>query len=244
MDYQNILAEIWDTLKSEPNTGKIATYIPELAKVGPDKFGISLTCLDGSNFSIGDAEEQFSIQSVSKVLTLSLAIRLIGDKVWERVDVEPSGDPFNSLVQLEYENGIPRNPLINAGALVIADILISKLEDPKKDFLKFVRNIGGSSAIDFNKKVAASEKATGFRNAALANFIKSFGNLENDVEEVLDFYFYQCSLTMSCLQLSRTFLLFANQGYCLETKNSILTSSQVKRINAIMQTCGFYDEAG
>ncbi len=244
MDYNTILSEIYAEINSTPTEGKIATYIPELATINPDKFGMSLSCLDSSSFVVGDAHEKFSLQSITKVFSLSLVIHLIGEQVWERVDVEPSGDPFNSLVQLEHENGIPRNPLINAGAIVISDILVSQLRNPKADFLEFVRTISGIPAIEYNAKVAASEKAHGYRNAALANFIKSFGNLENEVEVVLDFYFHKCSLEMTCNELSHTFLMFANHGYCQHLKESILTTSQVKRLNALMQTCGFYDEAG
>ena len=192
------------------DTGKVATYIPELASISGSKFGICLLDIEKESYHIGDFEEAFSVQSISKVLTLAMAMGCIGEKVWERVDVEPSGDPFNHLSLLEQENGIPRNPLINAGAIVIADILVSELKEPK--------------------------------NAA-ANLLKSYGNLKNDVLEVLDFYFYQCSLSMSCSQLCNTFYLFINRGTC-RRQQEFLTVNQVKRINALMLTCGFYDEAG
>ena len=244
MEYQRIITEVQQEVLSMELSGKIATYIPELAKVNPELFGLHLRCIDGSGFSFGDSEKKFSIQSISKVLTLTLAIQLEGDAIWERVDVEPSGNPFNSLVQLEYENGIPRNPLINAGAIVIADVLMSHLKSPKEDFLKFVRQLANNPSIEYDKKVAHSEAVTGFRNYALANFLKSFGNLHNPVEEVLDFYFHQCSLTMSCQELANTFMLFANHGCLLHANERVLSVSQTKRINAIMQTCGFYDEAG
>ena len=172
-----------------------------------------------------------------------MAMGLIGEKIWDRVDVEPSGDPFNHLSLLEQENGIPRNPLINAGAIVIADILVSELKNPKAEFLEFVHKVSGDTSITYDEKVAHSEKATGFKNYAAANLLKSYGNLKNNVIEVLDFYFYQCSLSMSCTQLCNTFYLFINRGKCLQN-HDFLTVSQVKRINAIMLTCGFYDEAG
>lgn len=243
MNYQQILEEIYLQSKSLPIIGNIATTIPELANVNPDKFGICLTTIDGKEFSVGDSNEKFSIQSVSKALSVTLAFSHLGEKIWERVGVEPSGNPFNSLVQLEYEKGIPRNPFINAGALVIADMLVSCLENPKEDFLHFIREISGCDTINYNLKVAKSEKDTGFRNAALTNFLKSFGNIKNDVDEVLDFYFHQCSIEMTCKELADAFFFFANEGV---TKNGkqILTSSQAKRINALMQTCGFYDESG
>ena len=243
MDYSIILNDTYKEIKALPVIGTIATTIPELASVDPDKFGIYLTTIDNQEYGIGDFDEKFSIQSVSKVLSLTLAFSFLDEKVWQRVGVEPSGNPFNSLVQLEYEKGIPRNPFINAGALVIADILVSELKNPKQDFLEFIRTLSGIETINYNGKVAQSEKETGFRNAALCNFLKSFGNINNEVDEVLDFYFHQCSLEMTCKELAHSFFFLANEGM---TKNGkqILSKSQVKRINALMQTCGFYDESG
>ncbi|WP_424963852.1 glutaminase [Ekhidna sp.] len=245
MDYQGILNVIEDQLAGEKLDGEVATYIPELAKVKPEKLGMHLTSVIGEEFHFGDSEERFSIQSITKVLSLALALLKEKDEViWERVDVEPSGDPFNSLVQLEYENGIPRNPLINSGALVICDILVTHLQDPKKEYLDFVRHIAGNSTIDYNEKVAASEKEQGFNNRAMINLMKGYENIHNDVEDVLDFYFDTCSLSMSCRELAQTFLMFANQGKLLKEDEKVLSEVHTKRINAIMQTCGFYDEAG
>ena len=243
MNYKVILQEIYNESEKLATLGKITSSIPELGKVDPDKFGIHLTTIAGEDFGIGDSEEKFSIQSISKALTVALAFSFLDEKIWERVGVEPSGSAFNSLVQLEYEKGIPRNPFINAGAIVIADILVTHLKNPKQDFLNFIRMICGSPKIDFNLKVAQSEKDTRFRNAALANFLKSFGNIHNDVDEVLDFYFHQCAIEMTCKELAHSFFFFANEG---KTKAGvpILTKSQVKRLNALMQTCGFYDESG
>ncbi|WP_299324262.1 glutaminase [uncultured Maribacter sp.] len=243
IDFQHILTSINEAASNEKDKGKIADYIPELAKVDVDNFGIHLIDIQQNNFSAGKSDEKFSIQSISKVLTLSMALGLIGEKVWKRVDVEPSGDPFNHLSLLELENGIPRNPLINPGAIVIADILVSQLENPKEEFLAFVRNITDDDTIDYDINVAQSEKRTGFRNFSAANLLKSYGNLKNDVDVVLDFYFHQCSLVMNCVQLTNTFFMFMNNGKC-RRNNTFLTISQVKRINAIMLTCGFYDEAG
>ncbi len=243
MHFQSILNEVYTEVLAMNLDGKVSESIPELSKINPSKFGIHLTTLEGGNFGIGDSNERFSIQSVSKTLTLAMAFSKLGEKVWERVDVEPSGDPFNSLVQLEYEKGIPRNPFINAGAIVIADMIVTLYENPKEDFLDFLRAISGSDTINYNPRVAQSEKDTGFRNRALANFLKSFGNIENDVDEVLDFYFHQCSVEMSCKELAQAFYFFANAGKTKEG-NQILSESQTKRLNAIMQTCGFYDESG
>ncbi|RMA64205.1 glutaminase [Ulvibacter antarcticus] len=242
-DYRVSLEEIHTYVKNIEDTGKVASYIPELANVNKAHFGIYLNNLKGEDQHIGDYNIPFSVQSISKVLTLSKALQLIGTDVWKRMDVEPSGDPFNHLSLLELEEGIPRNPLINAGAIVIADILVSELKDPKNEFLQFVRDITNDQTIAFNEKVALSEKNTGFVNYATANLLKSFGNLKNDVETVLDFYFHQCALEMTCKQLSNAFYLFANRGNCMRDV-AHLSLTQVKRINAIMLTCGFYDEAG
>ncbi|MEX2350627.1 MAG: glutaminase [Flavobacteriaceae bacterium] len=244
MDYSKILNEIKEELSDFTNDGKVASYIPELSKVDGSKFGVHLYCIDGSHHSFGDAQERFSIQSISKVFTLSLAMRMMGDELWDRMDVEPSGNAFNSLFQLEQENGIPRNPFINSGALVLSDILISEYDNPKDEILKFVRKISGVETIDFDEKVARSEKQHGHRNAALVNLMKSFGNIQNDVYEILDVYFYQCSIAMSCEELANAFMLYANEGELLHSGEEILAPIKVQRINALMQTCGFYDEAG
>jgi len=244
MNYNEIFEKIDATLEQFKSEGKISNSIPELAKVDPNKFGIHLLDIDGNKYQFGNSNEKFSIQSISKVFSLSLAFQFIGENIWNSVGVEPSGNSFNSLVQLEYEKGKPRNPFINAGAMVIADILISNLKNPKDDFLQFVRKIAHSDLIDYNPNVAKSEKEVGFRNAALANFLKSFGRLQNKVEDVLDFYFHQCSIEMSCKELSEAAFYFANEGKTIQNKNIILSQSQTKRLNALMQTCGFYDESG
>ncbi|MET1260492.1 glutaminase [Flagellimonas sp. DF-77] len=242
-EFQTILDRIALEARKAADKGVVASYIPQLACIDASKFGMALLDGSGELHTAGDAQEAFSIQSISKVLTLALAFQRLGDSVWERVGFEPSGDPFNHLSLLEQENGIPRNPLINAGAITIADILVSEFQDPKAEFLDFVRKLANDPTIDYDPEVARSEKATGFRNFAAANLIKSFGNLKNDVDEVLDFYFHQCALHMSCEQLVNTFYVFANRGKCLQ-QLPYLSLSQVKRINAIMLSCGFYDEAG
>ncbi|MDP2089089.1 MAG: glutaminase [Flavobacteriaceae bacterium] len=243
MDYQKLLENIYYQVKNQPNKGELATYIPELARINPDKFGISLQFLDGQSYHVGDAQEKFSIQSIAKVFAFSLAISLVGKEIFKRVGVEPSGNSFNSLVQLEYEKGIPRNPFINAGAIVVADVLISNLEKPKEELLLFIQKAAGKK-IEYNEQVMQSEKSTGFRNTALANMLKSYGNLENDVEKVLDVYFYLCSISMTCEELANAFKYLCNGGKLVSTQEALLTLSQTKRLNALMQTGGFYDEAG
>lgn len=244
MNYLTTIQNIQTQLSPFSTEGKIPSAIPELEEVDPNKFGIHILTMEGEDFGVGDSEERFSIQSISKVLSLALATQHLDDRIWERVGVEPSGNPFNSLVQLEYEKGKPRNPFINAGAIVIADILLSCLPNPKQDFLNFVRMISQSESLQYNESVVQSEKTVTYRNAALANMLKSFDNLQNDVDEVLDFYIYHCAIEMSCRELSHAFSFFANGGYTLDTNQKILTESQVKRLNALMLTCGFYDESG
>ena len=241
--FQAILDAIYQDAVASSDKGVVASYIPELAHVDRNNFGIHLRTSDGKEYGIGNCNMSFSIQSISKVLALAKAISFKGNDVWKRVDVEPSGNPFNELSLLELENGIPRNPLINAGAIVISDILISHLDNPKEDFLNFIRELTDDNSINYNEQVAQSEKKSGYKNYAAANLLKSFNNLENSVDEVLDFYFHQCSIEMSCSQLSKAFYLFVNKGKCLLEKEH-LTESQAKRVNAIMLTCGFYDEAG
>ncbi|WP_339657301.1 glutaminase [uncultured Maribacter sp.] len=243
VDFQVILNGIKATAAKAEDRGLCATYIPELAKVDLNKFGIHLINMQQQSFSSGDSDEQFSIQSISKVFTLSMALGLVGENLWQRVDVEPSGNPFNHLSLLEMENGIPRNPLINPGAIVVADTLVSLLENPKEEFLAYVRNLANDDSIKYDEEVARSEKMTGFRNYAAANLLKSYKNLVNDVDTVLDFYFHQCSISMNCAQLANAFFMFINHGKC-KRNNTFLTTRQIKRINSLMLTCGFYDEAG
>jgi glutaminase len=244
MDYQKILDTIESEMSYRDVQGKPASYIPELAKVDPRKFGMHIYCGDEKHFCFGDSEETFSIQSISKVFALAMAMNLMGEDLWDRVHVEPSGDPFNSLTQLEHESGVPRNPFINAGALVICDILVDQLEDPKKDMLELVRKLSGNPNIEYGADVAASEKMTGYRNVALVNYMKALGNIKSEVEPIMDLYFHQCSLEMSCKDIAIAFMIFANKGKILSSGEEILSPLYVKRINALMQTCGFYDEAG
>lgn len=244
MEYSKIFSRIDKYLQKTENRGDVASYIPELSTIDPNKFGVHLSTIDDQHFNFGDSEEKFSIQSIAKVLSLVMAYNLEGENLWSRVGVEPSGTAFNSLIQLESDNGIPRNPFINAGALVIADILFSYLKNPNDDFIKFVRTLSNNPSLNYSSRIAKSEKLTGYRNAALINFMKSFGNIKNDIDNVLDFYFNLCSIEMSCNELSNTFLFLAAGGINPHNQEIILSPSKTKRINAIMQLCGLYDEAG
>ena len=244
MDYQQILENIYQSIRPYAEEGKQADYIPALSKVNPDQFGMCIHTINGDIYSIKQADTRFSIQSISKVFALAMCLSIKGDKLWKRVGKEPSGTAFNSLIQLEVEHGIPRNPFINAGAIVMADILLTNLEHPEADFLSFGRTIAGEETIQYNEEVAISERETGYLNAAIANLLKYHGTINGDIERVLHFYFLMCSVEMSCRELSRAFLAFANHNKTFDYAGIVLTSSQVKRINAILQVCGFYDEAG
>lgn len=224
--------------------GKVADYIPALAGADPKKFGMSVHLTSGERFFVGSAKENFSIQSISKIFSLTLAMALEDESIWKRVGREPSGSKFNSLIQLEYEHGIPRNPFINAGAHVITDIVFSGYEDPKKAIIELTRKLCMNKAVDFDEEVAKSERETGNRNLAMAYFMKSYGNITNKVREVLDVYFHQCSIAMSCLDLSKAFLYLANDGIQPTTGERIIAKKDSDRINALMLTCGMYDSVG
>ena len=244
MDYGKIFSGIYTDLAKIEDKGKVADYIPELSKVNPNSFGVQLTTIEGEKFAFGDSATRFSIQSIAKVFSYVLAYSRVKSELWERVGVEPSGTAFNSLVQLESDKGIPRNPFINAGAIVICDILVSELRSPKEDILTFIRELTGVETINFNPDVVKSENANGYINWALVNFMKSFGNIHNEINDVMDLYFHICSIEMSCEELSQSFLFLANNGVAPHSNKRILSPSRTKRANALMQSCGFYDEAG
>lgn len=264
MNFQTVLDEIDAEIRPLLGAaGTVASYIPALARVPAGRFGIALRTHDGEEACAGDAREPFSIQSVSKLFTLTLAMRCLGERLWERIGREPSGNPFNSLVQLEFEAGRPRNPFINAGALAVADRLVTQARigacgdarDARDDILALMSDLAGE-AIAFDPEVAASEAATGFRNVALVNFMKSFGKIDNDVADVLDMYFHQCAIRMSCVQLARAAGFLCRDGiHPLSGERAgggegdvdaraVVTDRQARRINALMLTCGTYDAAG
>ncbi|WP_217524974.1 glutaminase B [Vibrio metschnikovii] len=240
-----ILATILDEVRPLIGQGKVANYIPALAQVASDKLGIAVYTNQGEIFTAGDAQEGFSIQSISKALSLTLAMGLYQpDELWQRVGKEPSGQAFNSLIQLEMEQGIPRNPFINAGAIVIADMLYSRLSAPRQRLLEFVRQLSGEEQIIYDKMVAASEMMHSDRNASIAYLMRSFGNFENEVIPVLNNYFHACALKMSCVELAKTFSYLANKGVSVHTGQRVVSVTQSKQINALLATCGLYDGAG
>lgn len=243
MDYADILARVHDTVRTDIGAGRVADYIPALSAVPPDRFGLALATCDGELHGVGDWRTPFSVQSISKVFTLALVLARDGDSVWRRVGREPSGNPFNSLVQLEYENGVPRNPFVNAGALVVTDRLLTLTGDARGELRTFLRQASGNPDIDFDAEVATSEAGHAHRNAALAHFMAGYGNIDNPVEELLHHYVWQCSLAMSCADLAVAAGFLARHGVHADGSR-LVSRSEAKRINAVMLTCGTYDEAG
>lgn len=242
-DYAALLEQVAADVAPLVGSGTPAEYIPALATVEPRSFGMALADLDGNVFGVGDWRTPFSTQSITKVFSLALALAEGGDTLWERVGREPSGNPFNSLVQLEYESGIPRNPFINAGALVVTDRLQSLTGDASSELLEFLRQESGNPGLGFDAEVAASEQAHGDRNAAVAHFMASYGNIDNPVPALLEHYFWQCSIEMSCADLALAGRFLARHGLRADGSR-LLTRSEAKQINAVMLTCGTYDAAG
>ena len=245
MDLSNIIAEIAAHMGAREHRGRVADYIPELAKVDPARFGVAVVTADGRMMAAGDADELFSIQSISKVFALTLALGKVGDQLWDRVGREPSGNAFNSITQLEHEQGIPRNPFINAGAIVVSDVNLGG-HQPRVaigEMLRFVRYLAGDDAIAINEAVAASETATGHRNMALAHYMRAFGNVRHPVDLVLGSYFHQCAIEMSCRQLA-----MAGRYLMLDGRHPdggrVVSPRRARRINALMLTCGHYDASG
>jgi glutaminase len=246
IDLEAAVEDIAAEMKARSDRGAVASYIPELARVDPAAFGFAVADVDGRVIVAGDADAPFSIQSVSKVFTLTLALGLVGDLLWKRVGREPSGNPFNSIVQLEYEQGVPRNPFVNAGAITVTDVILSG-HQPREalgEILRFVRFLAEDDSIVIDQAVAQSEKRTGYRNAALANYMKSFARLENSVDFILGVYFHHCAIAMSCRQLALAGRYLAAAGRNPTTGMSIVSPERARRINALMLTCGHYDGSG
>jgi glutaminase len=245
-DLDLVVKEIAAEMAQRTDRGEVASYIPELARVDPKCFGLAVIDADGNVATGGDSETAFSIQSVSKVFTLTLALGKAGDRLWRRVGREPSGSAFNSVVQLEYEHGIPRNPFINAGAIAVTDLILSghRPREALGEILRFMRFLADDPSISIDETVAASEERTGFRNRALANYMKSFGVLDNPVDFTLGVYFHHCAIAMSCRQLAMAGRFLAHLGRNPSTGLSVVPPERARRINALMLTCGHYDGSG
>ena len=242
-----IIEDIAEEMRGVSERGAVADYIPPLACVDPAKFGMAVIEADGQVHTVGDANEAFSIQSVSKIFGFTLALDLLGDDLWQRVRQEPSGSAVNSIGQLESELGIPRNPFINAGAIVVSDVLVSHygVEGAQQKILDLVRPlVSDKSGITIDRNVALQEKETGFRNAALANYMRNFGNIHNLVPDTLDLYFHQCALTMNCQQLAETGTYLMTGGRNPMTGQAVISPRNARTIMALMMMCGHYDGSG
>ncbi len=245
IDLGAIVSRIVSGMAMETERGTVADYIPGLACISPARFGMAIALADGRLFVGGDADEPFSIQSVSKVFALTLALGKIGDQLWRRVGREPSGNAFNSIVQLEAERGIPRNPFINAGAIVVADVNLAGYQPREAigEMLRFVRYLASDDNIVIDEAIARGEAETGYRNIALANYMRAFGNLHHPVDLVLGCYFHQCALAMSCRQLALAGrYLMLDGGHPGDGR--VVSARRARRINALMLTCGHYDASG
>lgn len=243
---QTFLNELVSSLAAESHRGEVAKYIPQLAHVDPQQLGIAICTAQGETYTAGDAHTLFSIQSISKVFTLTMALGKIGDRLWHHVGREPSGNPFNSILQLEHEMGKPRNPFINAGAIAVVDAIMMGHE-PKEclaEILSILRYLAKDESICFDHLVAASEMQHRDRNASLAHFMKSFGRLQHDVEKVLGIYFHQCAIAMNCLQLAQSGLFLVSDGIDNTTGQRIVSAQRARRINSLMMMCGHYDGSG
>jgi len=239
---QALLDQIAAEMATATDRGKVASYIPELAKIEPNQFGIAVALPDGETFSAGDAHTPFSIQSISKVFTLAIALGRLGDQIWARVGREPSGLAFNSILQLEQENGIPRNPFVNAGAIAVTDAILHGRQ-PREvlaELLRFIQAAAEDDSISINQAVAKSEQATAHRNIALAEFMAAMGNLRNPSQLTIGTYTHQCAVEMTTAQLARSgrFLLGAPGA------PRLVSLARIRRINALMMTCGHYDASG
>lgn len=242
-DIDALLREIVRDVQPLLAEGRVADYIPALSRVPREQFGIAVATVDGRLHGAGDSERRFSIQSLSKMYALALALQREGDALWQRVGREPSGTPFNSLVQLERERGVPRNPFVNAGALVVVDVLCRRYLQPERAVLELVHRLLGEASVAIDGDVARSEREHSDRNAAIAHFMRSFGNLHGDVAALLDAYCAQCAIAMSCSELARASLFLAADG-AQPRGTRVIDALAARRIGALMLTCGAYDAAG
>lgn len=242
--YQRILKDLPAQMVPFFSEGKVADYIPALSNVPKERFGIATAQVDQSCYSAGDSDESFSLQSITKVFALTLAVQSMGDRIWEKIGRRLSAKAFNSIMPIEEADGLPRNPFTNEGAIAMTDLLLTLDNRYLKKLVKFARQFSGNGTVDYDMNVAISEKQNGHRNAAIAYFLKSYQILQNPVEQVLENYFIQCSLAMSCVELSRSLAFLANHGKDPFQKIQVLTPSQTRRLNALLLMFGTYDAAG
>lgn len=243
---QEYVLQAYDYAKKWLGEGKVASYIPQLACANSSNLAITVTTLNGEVYSAGKSEVKFTIQSISKVILLATALNDAGfDKVFEKVGMEPTGDPFNSIVRLETMMKKPFNPMINAGAIAITTCITGQNKEERfEKILSTARILFDDENITYDKDVFQSEKQTGSKNRSLAFMMKSNGVFDGDVEEHLDVYFKTCSILANCKQISFLGAVLANGGICPKTKRQLLPPLIVKVICSLMTTCGMYDASG
>lgn len=243
----NLLNTLVDKNREYGSNGKLASYIPALLESNPNDLGICLVDLNGKEFYAGECDKRFTIQSISKVVTLILALKDNGRyNVFKKVNVEPTGMGFNSIVNLEVrDSGRPYNPMINAGAIVTTSLINGKdINEKLNKILNFIKIVTKNDSISINERVYLSEKETGDRNRALAYFMKSTKILDGDVEEILDLYFKQCSIEVSARDLARFGSVIANDGVIPWSNERIMSREVCRIVKTIMVTCGMYDASG
>ncbi|MEO1190312.1 MAG: glutaminase [Pseudomonadota bacterium] len=240
-DIQGLLEAVAAEARPLAAQGKVANYIPALAQVPPEKFGLAVHFADGRSFAVGDVDEPFSIQSISKVFNLAIALDWIGEDLWQRVGREPSGTSFNSLILLEQEQGIPRNPFINPGAIVVIDALLERYPFYNQQLRNLLRRLSGDPTVGYDATVWHSEEAHGDLNRAMAWLMKAKKNLHCPPDAALSAYHRGCSLALSCRSLAKAgrFLLGGTGEWPLSND-----PTRRRRILAIMRLCGLYDAAG
>lgn len=240
------LNEILDGNRHFIKDGKLPTYIPELSKADINSLGIFISNLDGNEYMAGDYMQPFTIQSISKVVTLLMALQDQGkDRIFQRVGMEPTGDAFNSMMKLEMiQPSKPFNPMINAGAIAVTSMIEGDYDQRFNRILSFFRRITNNQQLDVNTNVYLSEKKTGDLNRAMAYYMRNVGVLEGDVEEHLDIYFRQCSIEVTCRDIARIGAFIANNGVMPDTGERLIAEEYVKIAKTFMVTCGMYNASG
>ncbi len=244
---ENLLTKAVERGKIAAKTGRPATYIPELAKSDPKDVGICIVGLDGEIQGQGDYLRPFTLQSITKVISLLLALEDLGEeKVFTHVHMEPTGDPFNSIMSFEMKNPEkPFNPMINAGAMIITSLIQGEsAEDKLNRILDFTAKLTGNSHTTLHREVYLSEKETGDRNRSLAYFMKSTGMMKGNVDETLDLYFHQCSILGNAKDIATMGAVLAAHGVHPYTKERVITKEHARIVKTIMTTCGMYDASG
>lgn len=240
------LEEMVEEAKKLTSEGTVADYIPALKKANRDSLAVAVYEQGNRCVTAGNFDEMFTLQSISKVITLALALMDRGDEVFQKVGMEPTGDPFNSMIKLEtHSPSKPLNPMINAGALAVTSMIKgATIEEKLERILSFVHEVSGNRTITYNNEVATSEFETAYLNRALCYFMKQHGVIEDDVEELLDLYTKQCAIEVNCQDLAKIGFVIANDGKEIETGRELIPRHITQILKTFMVTCGMYNESG